>query len=109
MAKTLKEKTSAKLNRVRPQLNSYLHRYVRLRGVRWNRYAKPSKLREEFHELLEALENYESNPSAKNFLHLQEESADTFFCLLGISENAGFDLRDAAEHKISKDSGRNIR
>lgn len=90
-----------------PRLNSYLHRYVKLRGVRWTRYAKVSKLKEEVRELLEAIADYEAEPTEEKHLHLQEESADVLFCLLGISEKAGFDLHDAVEHKIRKDTGRN--
>lgn len=89
------------------KLNGYLHRYAELRGVRWGRYAKPSKLKEEVRELLEAIADYEAEPTEEKRLHLQEESADVLFCLLGISEKAGFDLHDAVEHKIRKDTGRN--
>lgn len=93
--------------RLRPQLNGYLHRYAKLRGVRWTRYAKTSKLKEEVAELLEALADYEADPSSKKHRHLQEETADVVFCLAGIAEKAGFDLHDAIEHKIRKDKGRN--
>lgn len=96
------------LDRLRPKFNGYLHRYVKLRGVRWSRYSKTSKLKEEFGELLEAIADHEANPSAKKLTHLKEESADLFFCLLGISERNGYDLLDAVEHKIRKDRGRNI-
>lgn len=89
------------------KLNGYLQRYAELRGVRWTRYAKASKLKEEVRELLEALADYEADPSEEKQLHLQEETADVFFCILGLSEKAGFDLQDAVEHKIRKDTGRN--
>lgn len=56
---------------------------------------------------MEALAEYEANPTQKRFLHLKEETADVFFCLLGICEKRGFDLHEAATHKISKDTGRN--
>jgi len=88
-------------------LNGFLRRYVRLRGVSWRRYSRRSKLTEEYGELLEALKHYDRKPSRKNYLHLQEEMADVFFCLLGLSERRGFDLNDAVEHKIAKDTGRN--
>lgn len=87
--------------------NGFLKRYARLRGVSWRRYSKRSKLTEEYGELLEALKHYDRKPSQKNYLHLQEEAADVFFCLLGLSERRGFDLNDAVEHKIAKDTGRN--
>lgn len=90
-----------------PKLNPLLHRYVKLRGVRWTRYSKTSKFEEEYLELLEAIQDYESNPSDKNFRHLKEESADVLFCLLGISEKNNFDLSDAVELKIKKDKDRN--
>lgn len=95
------------LSRLRPKLNSHLHRYVKLRGVRWTRYSKSSKLQEEFYELMEAIAEQGENPSAKTLQHLKEESADVFFCLVGIAEKHGFDLMDAVEHKIAKDKGRN--
>lgn len=94
---------------VSSKLNRHLHRYVRLRGVRWTRYAKPSKLREEFEELLEAIQDFEANPSEKKLRHIQEETADVFFCVLGTSEKYKFDLSDAVELKILKDRGRNMR
>jgi len=90
------------------KLNGYLHRYAKLRGVRWTRYSKTSKLKEEYRELLEALADYEADPTPKKLEHLKEESADLLFCLLGLSEKHGFDLLDAAEHKIDKDTGRNM-
>lgn len=90
------------------KLNGYLHRYAKLRGVRWTRYSKVSKLKEEYRELLESITDYEANPSPQLLEHLQEEAADLLFCLIGISEKYGFDLSDAAEHKIQKDTGRNI-
>lgn len=89
------------------KLNGYLHRYVKLRGVRWTRYAKVSKLREESQELIEAVADYEANPTPKKLQHLKEEAADVLFCVIGVSEKYGFDLHDAAEHKIAKDTGRN--
>lgn len=92
----------------KPRLNGYLHLYSKLRGTRWTRYSKTSKLKEEFGELLEAIEDYEADPSPKHLEHLKEESADLLFCLLGISEKRDFDLLDAVEHKIRKDKGRNI-
>lgn len=95
-------------SKAKPRLNGYLHLYSRLRGTRWTRYSKTSKLKEEFGELLEALSDYDADPSAKKLAHLKEESADVLFCLLGISEKRDFDLLDAVEHKISKDKGRNI-
>lgn len=106
-AKALSPKGLSVFDRIRPKLNSYLHRYVKLRGVRWTRYAKASKLKEEFGELMEAIADYEGDPSGKKLLHLKEEAADVLFCLLGISEKHGFDLHDAVEHKIHKDKGRN--
>ena len=95
-------------SKAKPRLNGYLHLYSKLRGTRWTRYSKTSKLKEEFEELMEALADYEADPSAKNLNHLKEESADVLFCLLGISEKRDFDLLDAVEHKIRKDKGRNI-
>lgn len=97
------------LSRLRPKLNGYLHRYVRLRGVTWTRYSTAEKLEEEFGELMEALADYEANPSPKKKRHLQEEAADVFFCLTGIGEKLDFDLVDAVELKIQKDRGRNMR
>lgn len=90
------------------KLNGYLHRYVKLRGVRWTRYAKVSKLKEESRELVEAVAHYEADPSPKNLQHLKEEAADVLFCVLGVSEKYGFDLHDAVELKINKDTGRNM-
>jgi len=89
------------------KLNGYLHRYVDLRGVRWGRYAKVSKLKEESRELIEAVADYEADPTPQKLEHLKEEAADVLFCVLGVSEKYGFDLHDAVEHKISKDTGRN--
>lgn len=108
MSKLLKSRAETKNLKSKPELNKYLHDYARLRGVRWSRYSKPSKLRKEHEELVEALLAYENNPSAQNLQHLKEESADVLFCLLGISEKAGFDLNDAVEHKTKKDRGRNM-
>lgn len=90
-----------------PKLNHLLHRYVKLRGVRWNRYSKVSKFEEECLEFLEAVRDFENDPSDKNLRHLKEESADVLFCLLGVSEKHGYDLSDAVELKIRKDKGRN--
>jgi len=88
-------------------LRRIFHRYADVRGIKPKRYSKVKKLKEETHELVDAIKDHKKSMTMNTKTRVMEETADVVWCLTAISEKYGFTIDEALDLKTARDVGRN--